>query len=68
MATSWKVEIKFDTKKIEAEIDSGMQMRITRFEPTIGLEENARMISAINAVVYFLRNNSATRFEVVELP
>ena len=68
MAGSWKVEIKFDTKIIEAEIDSNMEMRITRFEPTIELEENVRMVNAINAVVYFLRNNSASRFEVSELP
>jgi len=66
MATSWKVEITFDSKKVEAEIDSNMQMRITKFEPTIELEENVRMVAAINAVVYFLRNNSATKFEVME--
>jgi hypothetical protein len=65
---SWKVEIKFDTKMIEAEIDNNMQMRITKFEPSIELEENVRMINAINAVVYFLRNNSGTRFEVEEQP
>lgn len=68
MAGSWKVKIKFDAKKIEATIDSSMNMRITKFEPSIELEENVRMVAAINAVVYFLRNNSATRFEVTELP
>ena len=68
MASSWKVEIKFDSKIIEAEIDNNMQMRITKFEPAIELEENVRMVNAINSVVYFLRNNSATKFEVTEVP
>lgn len=68
MAGSWKVEINFNGKMIEAEIDGNMQLQIMKLEPSLELEENARMIAAINAVVYFLRNNSATKFEVTEQP
>ena len=67
MVNSWKVEITFDTHKIEATIDNNMKMTITLFEPAIELEENVRMVAVINAVVYFLRNNSATKFEVTEI-
>lgn len=66
MAGSWKVEISFDEKKFVATVDDQMRIKFLEASATPTIDEMQRMMVAVMNVVYFLKNNSGTKFEVSE--
>lgn len=64
---SYRVEISFDTKKILATIDSQLNIKFDDVSATPNIEELQKIMAVVIQAVYFLRNNSGTKFEVTEL-